>query len=324
MPEHLTEHHRLVSQQKRAAVLHAADAMIDQGVAFHWTTLARRARVSVKFINDPKHADLKEHVKERLAAAYDQQAAQAVAASNATAAQLRVKVANHAAQLRRQDHVIKMLSASSANISASEIAADLPAITGAALASKPDSERIAELERRVVELEDELLERGRRSTGCDGSAPGDPKGRVRVTGWPAAPAETAFHGLRASSCCAPSRTQRLTRWRCWRSSSSRSERRAAAAPTTRLRRTLIIRTSSACWWDLPGRDANARPGVMCAARSPVPTPASWDGCLASGLSSGEGLIAQVRDTVDDADADADADAPADKRRLVLEGIRSGR
>ena len=83
--------------------------MIDQGVAFHWTTLARRAQVSVKFINDPKHADLKEHVKQKLAAAYDQQAAQAVAASNQTAAQLRVKVANQAAQLRRQDHIIRIL-----------------------------------------------------------------------------------------------------------------------------------------------------------------------------------------------------------------------
>ncbi|MGO9909419.1 MAG: hypothetical protein ACLPY3_27475 [Solirubrobacteraceae bacterium] len=159
MPEHLTEHHRLVSQQKRAAVLHAAGLMIDQGVAFHWTTLARRARVSVKFINDPKHADLKEHVKERLAAAYGQQAAHTVAASSATAAQLRVKVANHAAQLRRQDHVIKMLERRLGEQFGSEIAAELPAITGAALAFKPDVERIAELERRVVELEDQLLDR---------------------------------------------------------------------------------------------------------------------------------------------------------------------
>ena len=37
-------------------------------------------------------------------------------------------------------------------------------------------------------------------------------------------------------------------------------------------------------------------------------------CLASGLSSGEGLIAQVRDPV----GDDDTDAPADRRRLVLE------
>jgi hypothetical protein len=36
-------------------------------------------------------------------------------------------------------------------------------------------------------------------------------------------------------------------------------------------------------------------------------------CLVGGLSSGEGLIAQVRDQID-----ADGDAPADKRRLVLE------
>ena len=36
--------------------------------------------------------------------------------------------------------------------------------------------------------------------------------------------------------------------------------------------------------------------------------------MASGLSSGEGLIAQVRDAIDD----ADTGTPADKRRLVLE------
>ena len=38
------------------------------------------------------------------------------------------------------------------------------------------------------------------------------------------------------------------------------------------------------------------------------------GCLASGLSSGEGLIAHVRDAVDE----ADGETPFDKRRLVLE------
>jgi hypothetical protein len=43
-------------------------------------------------------------------------------------------------------------------------------------------------------------------------------------------------------------------------------------------------------------------------------PGFVDGCLASGLSSGEGLIAQVRDPLDD----TDGDAPTDKRRLVLE------
>jgi hypothetical protein len=159
VPDHLTEHHQLISQQKRAAVLRAADSMITRGVAFHWTTLAGWAGVSVKFINDPKHADLKEHVKGKLAAAYDQQATQAVAASNANAAQLRVKVANQGAQLRRQDHVIKVLERKLGECLGSEIAADLPAITGAALSTKPDVERIAELERRVVELEDELLAR---------------------------------------------------------------------------------------------------------------------------------------------------------------------
>jgi hypothetical protein len=43
-------------------------------------------------------------------------------------------------------------------------------------------------------------------------------------------------------------------------------------------------------------------------------PSFGEGCLATGLSSGEGLIAQVRDAADD----DDQDAPDDKRRLVLE------
>ena len=43
-------------------------------------------------------------------------------------------------------------------------------------------------------------------------------------------------------------------------------------------------------------------------------PSFVEGCLVSGLSSGEGLIAQVRDPIDE----HDAEAPADKRRLVLE------
>lgn len=122
-------------------------------------TLARRARVSVKFINDPKHRDLKEQVKQKLAAAHDQHAAEAVAQSNQTAAQLRVKAANQAAQLRRQETVIRLLERKLGEQLGSQISSELPAITGAALASRPDDERIAELERRVAELEDQLLER---------------------------------------------------------------------------------------------------------------------------------------------------------------------
>ncbi|MGH2895404.1 MAG: hypothetical protein ACRDPM_19360 [Solirubrobacteraceae bacterium] len=159
MADHLVAHHRLVSEQKRAAVLHAAEVMIDQGVAFHWTTLAKRARVSVKFINDSKHRDLKEQVKGKLAAALEDSAAGSVAQSNQTAAQLRVKVANQAAQLRRQETVIRLLERKLGEQLGHEIASELPAITGAALASEPSSDRLAQLERRIVELEDRLLER---------------------------------------------------------------------------------------------------------------------------------------------------------------------
>jgi hypothetical protein len=159
VPDHLVEHHQIISEQKRAAVLRTAEAMIDQGIAFHWTTLARRARVSVKFINDPKHRDLKEQIRARLAAVNEQHAAEALAQSNQTAAQLRVKVANQAAQLHRQDHIIRTLERRLGEQLGREIAPELPAITGAALAERPETERIAKLEHRVVELEDQLLER---------------------------------------------------------------------------------------------------------------------------------------------------------------------
>lgn len=159
MADHLVAHHQLISGQKRAAVLRAAEVMIDQGVAFHWTTLARRARVSVKFINDPKHRDLKQQVKAKLAAADEQHAAAALAHSNQTAARLRVKVANQAAQLHRQEQVIRTLERKLGEHLGRDIAPELPAITGAALETKPETEQIAELKARVIELEDALLAR---------------------------------------------------------------------------------------------------------------------------------------------------------------------
>ena len=71
---------------------------------------------------------------------------------------------NHARQPRRQETVIRLLDRKLGGQLGRDIAPELPAISGGALASQPDSERSAELERRVVELEDQLLEREGRST----------------------------------------------------------------------------------------------------------------------------------------------------------------
>jgi hypothetical protein len=135
-----------------------------------------------------------------------------------------------------------------------------------------------------------------------------------VTGWPAAAAEAAFHGPAGEFVL-------------------RTEPHSEAHPMALLSQFLVA-FGTAC-----GRGAHYTieadhhyPNEFCVLVGPSGKGrkgSSWGhvrralaeadpgfvhGCLASGLSSGEGLIAQVRDAVDD----ADADAPMDKRRLVLE------
>ena len=135
-----------------------------------------------------------------------------------------------------------------------------------------------------------------------------------MTGWPTAPAEAAFHGPAGEFVL-------LT------------EPHSEAHPMALLVQFLVA-FGVAC-----GRGAHYRveadthyPNEFCVLVGPSSRgrkgsswghvrrvlaeadPAFITGCVASGLSSGEGLIAQVRDPIDD----HDADAPADRRRLVLE------
>ncbi len=135
-----------------------------------------------------------------------------------------------------------------------------------------------------------------------------------MTGWPAAPAEAAFHGPAGEFVL-------------------RTEPHSEAHPMALLAQFLVA-FGTACgrgayyqveadrhypneFCILVGPSAKGRKGSSWGhVRRALAEadPAFVDGCLASGLSSGEGLIAQVRDTIDE----TDADAPADKRRLVLE------
>ena len=135
-----------------------------------------------------------------------------------------------------------------------------------------------------------------------------------MTGWPAAPAEAAFHGPAGEFVL-------------------RTEPHSEAHPMALLAQFLVA-FGTAC-----GRGAHYQveadqhyPNEFCVLVGPSAKGrkgSSWghvrralaeadpdfvNGCLASGLSSGEGLISQVRDPVDK----ADASAPVDKRRLVLE------
>ena len=135
-----------------------------------------------------------------------------------------------------------------------------------------------------------------------------------MTGWPAAIAEAALHGPAGEFVL-------------------RTEPHSEAHPAALLAQFLVA-FGTAC-----GRGAHYQveadrhyPNEFCVLVGPSAKGrkgSSWghvrrvlaetdpgfaDGCLASGLSSGEGLIAQVRDPLDD----TDSDAPTDKRRLVLE------
>ncbi len=134
-----------------------------------------------------------------------------------------------------------------------------------------------------------------------------------MTGWPAAPGEAAFHGPAGEFVL-------------------RTEPHSEAHPMALLAQFLVA-FGTAC-----GRGAHYTieaddhyPNEFCVLVGPSGKGrkgSSWGhvrralaeadpgfvhGCLASGLSSGEGLIAQVRDAVNE----TDADAPVDKRRLVL-------
>ncbi len=135
-----------------------------------------------------------------------------------------------------------------------------------------------------------------------------------MTSWPAAPADAAFHGPAGEFVL-------------------RTEPHTEAHPMALLAQFLVA-FGTACgrgahyaieadrhypneFCVLVGPSAKGRKGSSWGHVRRILTEADPDfvqGCLASGLSSGEGLIAQVRDPVDQ----ADSDAPADKRRLVLE------
>ncbi len=68
--------------------------------------------------------------------------------------------------------------------------------------------------------------------------------------------------------------------------------------TGRSRPAATTQTSSSCWSAPRARAAKARPGITSRQRSPTSIPASTAAGWSSGLSSGEGLIAQVRDPID--------------------------
>jgi predicted RNase H-like nuclease (RuvC/YqgF family) len=160
--EQLRAHHSLRSQQKRDAVLQAAQAMIRSGLEIEWAALARRAGVSEKFIHDKKHADIKAQVREMIAAQAGRQAERQVAADGATIASLRAELLNLRAQLGRKDTQIAVLERKLSRQVGQQLEAELPRPPGSVIEqAERASQRALELEGRVSELQSQLDQRDR-------------------------------------------------------------------------------------------------------------------------------------------------------------------
>jgi len=164
--DHLRAHHTLRSQQKRDAVLLAARAMIRQGLAVEWVTLAARADVSEKFVHDPKHADVKTQIKEMIADAAGRAAEQSAAQGEATIASLRVQLLNLRGQLQRKDLQLQLLERKLSHYAGQQLEAELPLAPGSILEqAERAQQRALELETRVRELDATLDERDREILG---------------------------------------------------------------------------------------------------------------------------------------------------------------
>lgn len=124
--EHLRAHHSLRSQQKRQAVLQAAQAMIRSGIQIEWAALARRAGVSEKFIHDKKHADIKAQVEEMIAAQAGRAVESHAAEDHATIGSLRVELLNLRAQLQRKERQIAVLERKLSRQAGQQLEAELP------------------------------------------------------------------------------------------------------------------------------------------------------------------------------------------------------
>jgi hypothetical protein len=164
--DRLQAHHALRSQQKRDAVLLAARAMIRQGLAIEWVTLAARAGVSEKFVHDPKHADVKAQIKELIAEASGRAAEHAQAQGEATIASLRVELLNLRGALSRKDRQLVFLERRLSRSTGQALEAELPRQPGSILEqAERAQQRALELEARVRELDAIIDERDREILG---------------------------------------------------------------------------------------------------------------------------------------------------------------
>lgn len=150
--EHLVRLRRADSDAKAARVLAALDAMVAAGEPPGVSLLARRARVSRRFVYD--HPELRAEVARRAAQVADHQASAVTASARATTASLRADLENARARNHRLEVELTALRRRLGQLIGREVLGEIsadeaPAVTG----------RVTELEQALFNAEEALVRR---------------------------------------------------------------------------------------------------------------------------------------------------------------------
>jgi chromosome segregation ATPase len=146
----------LDGQRKRALVLAAVQAAVQQGQVITIAAIARRADVGRKFIYD--HPDLRAHIELNAAQAAQRQANDMVATARVTGASLRADLENARSQNRRLQHQLRALESRLSQLEGARLVADdlLPDDVVAQLADRHLAQQVADLEEQLFHTRDEL------------------------------------------------------------------------------------------------------------------------------------------------------------------------
>jgi Family of unknown function (DUF6262) len=146
----------LDGQRKRALVLAAVQAAVQQGQVITIAAIARRAGVGRKFIYD--HPDLRAHIELNAAQTTQRQASDMIATARVTGASLRADLENSRAENRRLTKQLRALENRLSHAEGARLIADdlLPEGILTELADQQLARHINELEQQLFDTKDEL------------------------------------------------------------------------------------------------------------------------------------------------------------------------
>ncbi len=152
--EAMREARHLDGQRKRTLVLAAVEATAQHGQALTIAAIARTAGVGRKFIYD--HPDLRAEIELKAAHATARQTNDMIASAHVTGASLRADLENSRSQNRRLHQQLRTLENRLSQLEGARLVADdlLPNDVLTQLADRQLAQRVAELERQLLETQD--------------------------------------------------------------------------------------------------------------------------------------------------------------------------